>query len=211
MWGMGVPASRPVLRLLARWVSMNERWRPPSLQNGCSALTTPAPWVQREPAPAARVTTATSPFFKAARPFLREAAEMECGLGEVGVVDVLDDGVRRQPVLGEADAAGLEVLADLLVGGAVEAVCGEDFREGFAVAAFSLAAREDGVEQASAPCRGVRGGRGRRWRIGRARRGAAARVRGGLSAKAGGRCSCSSRRASARPRRLAGPPRCRAR
>ena len=45
---------------------MKVRCRPASLQNGCRALTTPAPCVQRLPAPAASVTTATSPFFSAA-------------------------------------------------------------------------------------------------------------------------------------------------
>ena len=56
-----IPDQLGILRLLAKWVSANVRWRPASLQNGCSALTTPAPCVQRLPAPAASVTTATSP------------------------------------------------------------------------------------------------------------------------------------------------------
>ena len=38
------------------------RCRPASLQKGCRAFTTPAPCVQRLPAPAASVTTATSPL-----------------------------------------------------------------------------------------------------------------------------------------------------
>ena len=58
MWGSGVPASRPMRRLLARCTSRKLRCWPPSRQKGLSALTTPAPWVQRLPAPPASVTTA---------------------------------------------------------------------------------------------------------------------------------------------------------
>ena len=57
----GSPADSAVLRLLARCNSMKLRYRPWKRWNGCSALTTPAPCVQRLPAPAASVNTATSP------------------------------------------------------------------------------------------------------------------------------------------------------
>ena len=61
-------------RLLARCASIKVRCRPSNLQNGCSAFTTPAPCVQRLPAPAASVSTATSPPRRASRPALRKSS-----------------------------------------------------------------------------------------------------------------------------------------
>ena len=59
--GTSVSHCLDVRRLFARWVSMNVRWAPPIRQNGFSALTVPAPFVHRVPAPAASVSTATAP------------------------------------------------------------------------------------------------------------------------------------------------------
>ncbi len=64
-WGIGVLAWLPRFRDLARWVSMKVRCWPPSLAKGLRALQTPAPEVQREAAPAARVMTPTSPLARA--------------------------------------------------------------------------------------------------------------------------------------------------
>ena len=47
------------------------------------------------------------------------------GVGEIVFGDVFDDGVSRQAVLCEAEASAFQILADLLVGRAVEA----EFRE----------------------------------------------------------------------------------
>ncbi len=120
------------------------------MQNGCKAFTTPAPWVQREPAPAASVTTATSPLASAARPRFTQAIRQGSrgrGVGKIAFADVLDDGIGGQAVLGEADAPGLEILADLLVHHAVEAVFGQQARERVAGACVLVATRENGVEQ----------------------------------------------------------------
>ena len=97
------------------------------MTNGLTALTTPAPVVQRLPTPAASVTTATSP-----PPHGRLAAlDRRGGHGprrrdQVGVVDVADVGVDRQAVAGQADPAALEVVAELLVLDGVEAVLAAD-------------------------------------------------------------------------------------
>ena len=65
------PARRPERRDLARWVSMKVRCWPANWAKGCRALQVPAPPVHRDPAPAAKVTTATSPARKAASPAAR--------------------------------------------------------------------------------------------------------------------------------------------
>ena len=110
---------------------MNVRCRPANLQNGCSAFTTPAPCVQRLPAPAASVTTANSPRAKAARParaqFLPPAAGVASSTS--ASLHVLDFGAGGQTVLREADAATSQIIADLLMLEAVEAVLFEQFRQ----------------------------------------------------------------------------------
>ena len=63
-----------VRRAFARWTSMKFRYLPWKRQKGCRALTTPAPWVQRLPAPAARAKAATSPVASAASPARRHSA-----------------------------------------------------------------------------------------------------------------------------------------
>src|SRR6516225_9305383 len=98
MWGTSVPHSRPTRRLLARWVSMKLRCRPPSLQNGLSALTAPAPLVQRLPA---------------------ERAMPGIQLVRRGILNTARDW---QAILREANAARTQVGLDLLVLHAVEPV-----------------------------------------------------------------------------------------
>ena len=65
---------------------MKVRCRPPSLQNGFSALTTPAPWVQRLPAPPASETTATAPVRQRVQARARDsvlAAAPACAVDDV--------------------------------------------------------------------------------------------------------------------------------
>src|ERR1041385_8800224 len=69
--GSAWPQARPMRMLFARCTSMKLRWRPPSLQNGLSAFTTPAPFVHRLPIPPASVTTATRPAASACMPASR--------------------------------------------------------------------------------------------------------------------------------------------
>ena len=176
MCGSGVPARREMRRDLARCVSRKVRCRPPSLAKGCSALTTPAPCVQREPAPAASVTTATSPLRSAASP--RAFERRVCRRGQVGDVlraHVLDDRVGGQTILREADAALAQMRADLLVLLRVEAVRLEQ-RGQRLVAGRRPCRAGTSRRRASAPCRAAPASCGRRRRIYRAPRGAAARA-----------------------------------
>ncbi len=96
---------------------MKLRCRPPSLQNGLSALTTPAPLVQRLPTPPASVTTATRPSASASHARARDA-----GRRERPASGILDMAGHRQPVLRQPDAAGTQFALDLLVLHAVEPV-----------------------------------------------------------------------------------------
>ena len=66
--GTGVPDIRPICDDFAKCVSKNVRCRPSILQKGCNDFTTPAPCVHRLAAPAANVTTATSPRRSASIP-----------------------------------------------------------------------------------------------------------------------------------------------
>ena len=100
---------------------MKLRCRPPSLQNGLSALTTPAPLVQRLPTPPASETTATRPSASACMP-VAIARGNRRGIEHVAGCDIFDAAGGRQAVLRQADAAGAQVGLDLLVLHAVEAV-----------------------------------------------------------------------------------------
>ena len=163
-------------RLLARCTSRNVRCRPPSLQKGCSALTMPAPCVQRLPAPAASVTTATSPGLPARPgPASRYSfGRLARGVEHVAVGHVLNLRADRQAVLGQADAAAFEIGADLLVLRAVEAVAFEQRgQRGRRRRRRSSSAAAAG-RTASAPCRAIRAWCGRRRRICPVPRGATA-------------------------------------
>ena len=71
--GTSAPKRAAVRRPLARWISMKLRYLPWKRQKGCRALTTPAPRVQRLPAPPAKASTAASPAASAASPACRSA------------------------------------------------------------------------------------------------------------------------------------------
>ena len=127
MCGIVVLNSRWALRVLARWISRKLRCRPSRLTNGLTALTTPAPVVHRLPTPAASVTTATSPRRKADSPRPIAAAAIGFGrLDQLGVVDIANVEVDRQPVACQADPAALEVVAQLFVLDRVEAIVAAD-------------------------------------------------------------------------------------
>ena len=121
--GSGVPHSRPVRRLRARWTSIKLRCLPPNRQKGLSALTTPAPFVQRLPAPPANETTATLPAASASWPISRYfGATPLGGVKEILRADVSDTAADGQAILRQAHAAAAQVRLDLLVLHAVEPV-----------------------------------------------------------------------------------------
>ena len=108
---------------------MKLRYLPWKRQKGCRALTTPAPRVQRLPAPPAKASTATSPPAKAASPARWSAASTAVGcmrVQHVAAGHVFDDRVGRQAILGQADPSGPQIGADLLVQFGIEAVGFED-------------------------------------------------------------------------------------
>ena len=172
-----MPDSRATRRLLARWTSMKVRCVPPSLQNGCRALTTPAPCVQRLPAPPASVTTATSPVCQRFQPDAcgrrvgnrvrgthrrrRRRARPRCPCRPAG-------GSAASPMRPLRRSARM-----LLVLSAVEADAGRAVRRGVARPRRRLAAaRKQAIEERLHDA-GSRAWCGRRRRTVAARRGAA--------------------------------------
>ena len=82
---------------------MKVRCRPPNRQKGWSALQTPAPCVQREPAPAASVTTPSSPRARIANPSLSSAASRLGAPGQYvdyaaakGAIDAFTIGMAKE-------------------------------------------------------------------------------------------------------------------
>ena len=151
---------------------MKLRYLPWKRQKGCRALTTPAPWVQRLPAPPARASTATSPSARAAAPRRRHCRRrLRAGpaVDHVAAADVLDHGAGRQAVLGQPDPARPQVGADLLVQFRIEAVLVEQAlqaRPGRVAPRWDWGTGRRGADRSSRP-----GGDacGRRRRIGRSR------------------------------------------
>ena len=143
-------------------------------RNGLSALTAPAPFVQRLPTPPARVTTATRPSASACMPSVAMA-----GIEFIrhGIFDVAGD---RQAILRETNAAGMQIGLDLLVLHAIEPVgfeqCFERQRRG--PSAPVLRARQQVVEEivhhAGEIVRGAAGG-GEAFELGAASGGEVAR------------------------------------
>ena len=139
---------------------MNVRWRPPSLQNGCSAFTTPAPCVQRLPTPPARLTTATWPVFKASRPSVAQLVKLLCTrsgqIEHVARLHIADIAVDGQAVLRQADAPGAQVGRE-----SARAACGRSRRLPAAPAATAplllapsaVPVRATAGRRAPAPCR----------------------------------------------------------
>ena len=119
---------------------MKLRYRPPRLQKGFRAFTTPAPLVQRVPTPPASETTATRPSARASRP-QRDGDRH----GAPPHLQWTGDG---ETVLRQADAAGTEILPDLFVLEAVEAVVIEQGFERSVLAVFGVVAgRQHVIEQ----------------------------------------------------------------
>ena len=68
-------------------------------------------------------------------------------LGHIAVCRILNDGAGRQAILRQTDAALLQVRADLLVLGAIEAVFFEQPRQRWFIPRLSLAAWQHDIEQ----------------------------------------------------------------
>ena len=147
--GSSVPQARPTRRLLARCTSMKLRCRPPSLQNGLNALTTPAPLVQRLPTPPASETTATVPSARASIPASRSArSRLRGGVENILRLGVFDPAAGRKPVLRQPDPAVPQIGLDLFVLHAIESVSLEKrFETLRAPGVAILAARQKVVEQ----------------------------------------------------------------
>ena len=128
---------------------MKLRYLPWKRQKGCRALTTPAPRVQRLPAPPAKASTATSPPAKAASPARRSAASRPSAIGvqHVAAGHVFDDRAGRQAVLGQADPPGPQIGADLLVQLRIEAVGLQDRLQAAVAVGLFAGPREQGPQQ----------------------------------------------------------------
>ena len=102
---------------------MKLRCLPPNRQKGFSALTMPAPFVQRLPAPPANETTATIPAASASLPISMVLGRDHLGgikqiLG-AGVGDAAGDG---KAILRQSHAAIAQVRLDLLMLDAIESM-----------------------------------------------------------------------------------------
>ena len=84
------------------------------------------------------------------------------GVQDIRVVHVLDIGAGGQAVLREADAAVFQIVANLLVLHAVEAVLFEQFGEALLLAAFAFSSAAADGRTAFASCRQIPDARGRR-------------------------------------------------
>jgi hypothetical protein len=192
---------------------MKLRCLPPSFAKGLSALTTPAPLVQRLPAPPASVTTPPrrrqrvhAHLVQFGRAASRQAHELKSHRPAAHPRSCC----ARQPILRQADAPAAQVGADLLVLHAIEAV-GIQQRGQTLHRRRPVALRAAAGQRASAPCRPAPAacGRPRRKRSSSARRKGES-VRCSWRSN-GARSACSSRAASARCSPCAVRPRCRAR
>ncbi len=126
---------------------MKLRCLPPSRQKGLRALTTPAPFVQRLPAPPANETTATIPAASASLPisWYFGAASLG-GIKEIVRANVGDPAAGGKTILRQAHAAAAQVRLDLLMLHAIEPVGFEQRVEALGAVGFLRALRDQVLE-----------------------------------------------------------------
>ena len=121
-------------------------------QNGFSALTTPAPCVQRLPAPPASVTTATAPAASASSPMLRKfASHISPCVKDIFRRNILNLAGDGQSILRESDVSGPQLGLDPLMLDRIESVLIRAATPESPLAPFAAVdSRQEPVEEARA-------------------------------------------------------------
>ena len=126
---------------------MKLRCLPPNRQKGFSALTTPAPFVQRLPAPPANETTATIPAASASLPISWYfGSDTIGGVKEIFGANVGDPAADGKAILRQPHAAAAQVRLDLLMLHAIKSMSFEERVEALRAVGFLRALRDEVLE-----------------------------------------------------------------